>query len=80
MTRDQLTEIESVRLWRQGFRMRRVTTRLMAKYGLEKDEAKDFAKIGRNINLGKFIPDWAQSPQLGSKNVKGITPRKPTQK
>ena len=75
LSRDQLIEIEATRLWRKGFRIRKVTSILMNKYGIDQDEAKDFARIGRSINLGKFIPDWLKRPPSGSENVKSITPR-----
>ncbi len=79
LSRDQMIEIESTRLWRKGFKIRKVTSKLMAKYALERDEAKDFATTGRDIYLGKIIPDRAEGPRLGPKNVKGITPRKSSQ-
>lgn len=80
LTRDQLIEIESTRLWRRGYRLRRLTSKLMKKYGLDRDKARKFARRVRKINLGKIIPDWSKSPRLGSENVKSITPKKPTQK
>ena len=80
MTRDQLIEIEATRLWRRGYRLRRLTSKLMAKYGLDQGEARKFAKLGRKINLGKIIPDWSKNPRLGSENVQNIPVRKLIQK
>jgi len=58
LTRDQHIEIESTRLWRRGYRLRRLTSKLMKKYGLNQSEAREFARLGRKINLWKVIPDW----------------------
>ncbi len=58
LSKDQTIEIESARLWKTGFKMQRVVSKLMAKYGLDRDEAKDYAVIGRDVASGKLIPDW----------------------
>lgn len=80
LNRDQHIEVEAVRLWRRGFRERRLTSKLMKKYGLDRDEAKYFAGIGRSVNLGKFIPDWSKNPRLGSENAQTFPVKKSIQK
>jgi hypothetical protein len=56
VTRDQFICVEAVRLWRRGNRMRRMTMKLMAKYGLDASQARTLAKVARDVYRRKSIP------------------------